>query len=123
MAKSKSGGGITGKNVRQVKVRTGGPNRKANPGGVAQIGYSYGEHVTDRRESSGYRGEPLFKGPALQSKLGNEIAASTKAGPGGSREVHYCGSQQSLPPARPMAKGRDTLAEFGRDSAIVRTRR
>ncbi len=33
-----------------------------NEAGVSQIGYSYGEHVTERsRGSSGYRGEPVFK--------------------------------------------------------------
>jgi hypothetical protein len=52
-----------------------------------------GSHVTDGGDT-GYRGIGLI-GPKqpISQPLGNEIAARTQCGPGGSREVMRTGSQ------------------------------
>jgi hypothetical protein len=125
--RSKSGGGITGKNVREVGYRTGKGAMSKNPGKVAQLGSMVGDHITDRRASSGYRGEPWTIGPSFDPKaFGNEIAVVTKCGPGGSREVMRTGSQGqhgAANPGNPTPVKKTQLEDFGPDSAIVRTRK
>src|SRR6516165_4656922 len=54
-----SGGGYgMNKNV-EPRVRTGSGSKSTRPAGVAQIGTSIGDHVTERARGSGYRGEQL----------------------------------------------------------------
>jgi hypothetical protein len=117
--RSKSGGGITSKNVKQVGYRTGKGSRAATPGGVGQLGEMVGDHVTEGRHSSGYRGEPLFKGPAYNKggPFGNELVAATVCKPGGSREVSRTGSQGCHGPVNPGSSParKDQLSDFGPD--------
>jgi hypothetical protein len=118
--KSKSGGGITSRNKREVGFRTGKGGKATNPGYVAQLGTHVGDHTTGHKSSTGYRGEIFHKGPAYNpSKFGNELAAATKCGPGGSREVMKTGSQGthgSVKPGKSPAR-RDILSEFGPESS------
>jgi hypothetical protein len=61
---------------------------------VAQLGQHTGDHTTNRPGSSGYRGEPLHNNRNFQPvPFGNEVAARTVCGPGGSREVLRSGGQ------------------------------
>ena len=99
--------GVKSKNVTRPGYRTGASAKAARPAGVAQIGLSYGTHITEKRKESSYRGEAVFGGgDVMASKFGNEIAATTKCGVGGSRTIFKSGSQHGLQPARPPAKGR-----------------
>jgi hypothetical protein len=94
-------------------------------GAAGQIGLALGSHVTgDRRRDTGYRGEPLHGGKRPAGgpggvKLGNELAAKTVCGPGGSRGVMPSGSQgqQGSVAGSPRPAGRDILSEFGPDKA------
>jgi hypothetical protein len=74
-------------------VRTGAERRHIQKAGVAQLGQMQGSHVTDGGDT-GYRGIGLV-GPKhpISEPLGNEIAARTVCGAGGSREVMKTGSQ------------------------------
>jgi len=62
------------------------------------LGNMQGSHVT-RGEESNYRGEPLYGGRTLPTKFGNEVAANTVCGVGGSRTVYSSGSQSGSQPA------------------------
>ncbi len=119
MAKSKVGGGPHSKNVVRKEVRTGSPRQQGHPGGVAQIGAHVGSHATNKG-NTGYRGEPIFKGPANSVPLGNEVAAKTVCGPGGSRDIYKTGFQQThgavVVAGNPAPKGRDILGEYGPES-------
>ena len=88
-------------------VITGKPGRAINPAAVAQLGGVYGSHITERRETE-YRGEKWLEGKRpVEQEMGNTIAAATKCGVGGSREVFKSGSQgQSSPVRSPNAQGR-----------------
>jgi hypothetical protein len=114
-----SGGGLGMNKVVRKPVKTGRPNKAINPGFAGQIGASIGDHGTGHRQDTGYRGEGMSFGSSIQSKLGNEVAYSTKEGAGGSRNVFACGSQHSLPavkaPAKPNNAGKDILSEFEPD--------
>jgi hypothetical protein len=133
MAKAKSGGGITSRNNRNVGVRTGTPRRKVNPGGASQIGMSIGDHITDRRTGSKYKGEQLYGGFGYNTNipLGNQAATNVgKGGPGKGYNLYgQCGSQSQYGkanPGIPQAKGfqpKDMISAFGPDSAIVKTRK
>jgi hypothetical protein len=115
MAKRSGGGGIQSRVNVKVPVRTGTPNRVVYPGGADQLGQHMGNHSTQSGRTLSNPATPLYGGKALSpTRMGNEIAQSTIAGVGGSRTIHARGSQSSSTP-QPMAKGRDTLAEFGRD--------
>ena len=131
MAKSRSGGGITGKNVTQKPVRTGDRARAMSPKGVSQVGQSQGNHVTDRRQVVNpiepVRGQLKPAGGPGGIQLGNEVARNVGKGGCGTGRVLYgqSGSQGqhggvagALKPA-----GRDILGSFGPDSAGVRGRR
>jgi hypothetical protein len=60
---------------------------------VAQIGVSWGRHITRSGESN-YSGERLHNDRTFQkTQFGNEIAANTVCKPGGSREVLPSGGQ------------------------------
>ena len=83
MAKIKSGGGITSNKFVQPGIRTGSPNRGTSPGAANQLGVS-----------TAFKKEEIDAGPALPSKLGNEVALNVGAGgPGKGREVFKSGSQ------------------------------
>ena len=89
------GGGIASNKITERPVRTGTGSRNARPSGTAQIGIMWGDKAT-HGEPSGYTGEKLH-GPASRNfqptPFGNEIAANTVCGPGGSREVMRSGGQ------------------------------
>jgi hypothetical protein len=94
-------GGPKSKNVTHPKVRTGSGSHSTRPGGVAALGSSYGDH-TDRNPSTGYRGPKFHDGKNFQpTPFGNEIAARTVCGPGGSRKVYGSGTQQTYGAANP----------------------
>jgi hypothetical protein len=84
---SRAGGGPRSRVVTHRSVRTGAQRQQIHAGGVAQIGQRQGSHTTGSNDT-GYRGERLV-GPKhpISVKLGNEVAASTVRGPGGSRTV------------------------------------
>src|SRR5262249_23258015 len=84
------------KNVNRPQYRTGAPNRAARPAGAAAIGGAWGNHITGKSQTEDYRGQKVFTGPSLQSKLGNQVAAETRCGVGGRRTIHKTGSQQGL---------------------------
>jgi hypothetical protein len=91
-----AGGGINSRVNKSVSVRTGAPARGISPGATSQFGSSVGNHATDRAKSTGYRGERYLEGktPAGGAvRLGNEVAASTVCGVGGSRTVMRSGGQ------------------------------
>lgn len=119
MAKSRSGGGITGKNVTQKPVRYGDRARAMSPKGVSQIGSQRGNHATNRagllkRDVERTQGELKPAGGPGGVMLGNEVAKNVgKGGPGAGRVVMRSGSQQGLAPARAIPVGRNTLEEFG----------
>jgi hypothetical protein len=107
MAKSKAGGGPHSKQVVSKPVRTGEQRQRVHPPGVAQIGQHVGNHATGKG-SLNYRGEKLFSGAGYQSRLGNEVAAGTVCGPGGSRTVQRSGVQGThgaVNPGKPTPKG------------------
>jgi hypothetical protein len=124
MAKSRSGGGITGKNVTQRPVRTGQRARAINERGVSQIGSNMGNHVTDRRQIVNpverTRGELRPSRTPGSIPLGNEVAGNVGKGGCGTGRVLYgqCGSQQqygSAAPGSAPAKNTDILRQFGPD--------
>jgi hypothetical protein len=113
----KAGGGIQSRNIVSKPVRTGTPRQHVHPGGVAQIGQHVGNHATHKGRTD-YRGEKLYAGAGYPSRLGNEVAANTVCGPGGSRTVMKTGSQTIHGPVagQPRPQGRDILSDFGPDS-------
>lgn len=42
-------------------------SRAVNPGAAGQIGVALGNHVTDKRTSSTYKGEELYPGKGFQA--------------------------------------------------------
>jgi hypothetical protein len=105
MGQHKPGGGIASRQHKEIGYRQGTPNRAVRPGAAGQIGTSVGSHATNKKEELPYRGVALFGGPAIASKLGNEIAPATVCGPGGSRTVYKSGGQSGLT-TRQNPKGR-----------------
>jgi hypothetical protein len=87
------GGGIASKQHVETRVRTGSGSHSTNPGYVSQLGNKVGSHTTNKGDS-GYRGEIFHTGKSFQpAPFGNEIAARTSCGPGGSRTVYSAGAQ------------------------------
>src|SRR6516225_5824314 len=83
---NQKGGGYGGRQHIETKVRTGSGSHSARPAGTAQIGQMYGTHTTNRRTESDFRGERLHN-PERNTQFtpfGNEVAARTVCGPGGS---------------------------------------
>ena len=100
--------GIKSKNVVRKPVRTGQQKKRTIPAGVAQLGQRVGNHITNR-DATAYGGVDLFAGTGFKSELGNSVAARTKEGPGGSREVMPSGSQSMTGPVNrgePMPKAK-----------------
>jgi hypothetical protein len=84
-------------------VRTGVGGLSARPAGVAQLGQSQGNHITNLGTTS-YRGEPLHNPERnfQPVKLGNEVALNVKGGgPGAGREIFHCGTQSLHGSANP----------------------
>lgn len=130
MARGKSQG-IQSKNNREVGQRFGnaGGNAKG-PGGVNQIGAHWGRHVTDRRESSSYRGDPLDIGGGYNSGVAFGNTLTTNVGPGGPgtgrdfmKKAGSQGCYGPVNPGNPTPVKKTQLEDFGPDSAIVRTRK
>jgi hypothetical protein len=91
MAKVKSGGGFN-KRV-EVGVRAGPPQTNViNKSAVAHLGNKVGSHITEGGDILRKK-EPLVKGTASQVRSGNDVAASTVCGVGGSRTIYRTGSQ------------------------------
>jgi hypothetical protein len=87
-----SGGGIgMNKNVR-VGVRTGRGGKAQSPAAVNQrLGGKVGDHVTERKGSTGYRGEELVRGPGYNPApgFGNAVALNVGGGgPGTGRTIY-----------------------------------
>ena len=102
------GGGIKSRVNVERRVRTGAPRERIRHSGVAQIGQRVGDHVTNQG-ATGYGGiNPFGAGQGYPSKLGNEVAATTVCGVGGSRTIYKTGvqSQHGAPaPGNPPPKG------------------
>ena len=98
--RSKAGGGINSKNVRNVSQRGGAPHANIiSPASANQIG-----------ESVAFRKDNLPMGTMAKVPLGNALANNVgKGGPGAGRTVYRSGSQQGLKPATPMRAGRGIL--------------
>jgi hypothetical protein len=95
MAQARSGGGIKSSVNRSVGIKSGPANtRIIDPRSVFQLGTSQGDKL---RPSGGHTGQPttfpLIKGTGSQVPSGNAVAASTVAGPGGSRTIYKPGYQ------------------------------
>jgi hypothetical protein len=120
----RSGGGINSRVNKSVSVRTGASATGVRPAAVSQFGSAIGNKATDAGKLT-YRGEKYQTATPISVPLGNEVATNVgKGGPGTGRTVMRSGSQQGMP-ATPRAIGptRDTLSEFGPDSANARSRR
>jgi len=121
MVTIRSGGGINSKQTVQSRsgYKVEPKARAANVAGVAQMGLSHA-----------FKPEPMLQGKGYEPKsmgdtgIANAHKGPAGAGPGGmGRTIYRSGSQSPTPPAREMPRGRDTLAEFGRDSPTARGRR
>jgi hypothetical protein len=114
---ARPGGGLKSRVVVEKPVKVGKPREEINPRAVSQIGSALGNKATDHAGKLKGSAEKLVgsKRP-LPSRLGNEVAASTICGVGGSRAVSKSGSQQQWGPAapgNPRPSGGDILSEFG----------
>jgi hypothetical protein len=112
-----SGGGIQGNKVVNKPVRYGDPGgaRIVSPSGVSQIGGAQGAVRRGSNITSQNSAVPVMKGPVgggINVKLGNQVAAETVCGVGGSRTVSKSGSQ-SHHQSSPMSKGKDILSGYG----------
>jgi len=88
--------GIQSRNKVSVGQRLGsGANRVHVAATNQRLGGKVGDHTT-AQGATGYTGETLYNrnAPTFDPvKHGNEIAATTQCGPGGSRSVSKTGSQ------------------------------
>jgi len=118
MAKGRSGGGITSKNVTRQGVRTGMPGREINPRGVSQIGSSIGNHSTEKAKILRGGVEPVrgaLRPPGTPGAvpLGNQAALNVGKGGVGSGRTLYgqCGTQGQHGPVagspKPIGRGFD----------------
>jgi hypothetical protein len=112
---SKSGGGITSKNVVRPGVRDGRAATGYNPGRVGQIGSALGDHAEHGPVKGDPREAPHTARPhAAEMRLGNEVAPRAKK-MGDDRTVMRSGSQGTH---GPVVRGssvppRDILSRFG----------
>ena len=75
-----SGGGYGSKNVVHKPVRTGAGAKAGHLGGVSQLGNKVGDHLTNKTGGTGWRGDPLFAGPADPIRKSNRCKDSLRAG-------------------------------------------
>jgi hypothetical protein len=121
--KKKSGGGITSKNNREVRQRFGNARGNAkNPGGVNQLGAHVGDHITNKRGASGYRGDPMDIGPGYNSGVafGNTLTTNVgKGGPGKGYKLYgqagSQGCQGPVNPGNPTPVKKTQIEDFGPD--------
>ena len=88
-----SGGGYKMNKHRDVRAPKAEPRPRAiNPSAVHQLGNLQGDHTTNSKSGTGYRGEELVRGPGYSPPVGptNNVAA---CGVGGGRTVSKSGSQ------------------------------
>jgi hypothetical protein len=109
--KARSGGGATSNKLRQVPVRTGPPRTdKVSVAATGMLG-----------QSINFQRPELIKGTAPQVPSGNDVAASTVCGPGGSRTIYKSGFQALTGKPSPgegkigPSAGKDILSEYGPD--------
>jgi hypothetical protein len=122
MTRGSGGGGYHSRPHVEKPVKTGTGSRSARPAGVAQIGTSWGDHVTTHGGSAtDYTGERLHNDRTFDPvKFGNEVALNV--GPGGcgtGRDIHARGSQGThgaTNPGNPRPAGKDILGAFGPES-------
>ena len=106
--------GIASKNVTHRPVKTGVGARGVNVRWPAQVGGSRGNRAQNALDGGGgvvlkgVRADP-YKGPNFNPvRQGNEVAAATVCGPGGSRNVYRTGVQGqhgSVNPGNPRPRG------------------
>jgi hypothetical protein len=105
--------------VKKVGVRSGpASTNKVSPAGTSQLGYATGDKLKKEGSHTGINSAvPVFQGSASQVPSGNAVAASTVAGPGGSRTVYKSGYQMQHGPSagRPKEPDRHILSEYGPD--------
>jgi hypothetical protein len=94
------GGGPASNKVVETSQRLGHRAKRHIVAGVAQQGQAQGSHVNSTEgggHDTGYHGVAMRGSPFHVAgdgvKLGNEIADTTKCGPGGSRTVYKSGYQ------------------------------
>jgi hypothetical protein len=86
-----SGGGIGNNKVVHSRAPKVEPRSKAvREPAVAQIGGSYGDHITNR-SSTGWRPGPLYGGEGYNNPVGPTNMALS--GPGSGRKIYASGSQ------------------------------
>jgi hypothetical protein len=106
-SKAKSGGGYSSNKRREVPVRTGPPRTD-----VVSV-----EAVSELGARTAFPKPDLIKGTAPQVRSGNDVAASTVCGPGGSRTIYKTGFQSLRGPVSQgegnIGAGKDILSEFG----------
>ena len=125
MRRGNAGGGIASNKNVNVGVRKGASATGVRPGAVAQFGSALGDHSTDSPKTLRGAAEKYKTATPISVPLGNEVATNVgKGGAGTGRTIYKTGSQAGMP-STPRAIGptRDTLAEFGPDSANARNRR
>jgi hypothetical protein len=123
-----SGGGYGSRPHRDVRAPKSEPKPRAmSPGAVNQFGAKVGDHTTDKRSSSGYRGEELVRGKGYTPPVGP--TDNVKAvGVGGGRKIYACGGQgvQGEVNRGQSTPKRDILSEYGPEasnqSALVKSR-
>jgi hypothetical protein len=121
-------GGIKSRVVSERPVRVGKGALKDNVKAVSQIGQAMGNKATDHSRLIDPR-ERLRQGEmgAMGAiPLGNQRSAElsgANAGCGKGRNIYRTGTQSGLTAPKAIPAGRDTLAEFGRESPIVSGRK
>jgi hypothetical protein len=114
---NQKGGGYGSRQHREVRAPKVEPRPRAvHPGGVGQLGNKQGDHIT-RGGSSGYRGDPFYRGKGYATPQGptDNVAA---VGCGGGRKVYASGSQGmtgNVAPGNPPAQRGDILSQYGPD--------
>lgn len=119
------GGGVNSRVNKSVGVRNGASATGVRPAAVSQWGEALGNKamgVSGKLKGAAEK----YAGPApISVPLGNQVALNVgKGGPGTGRTVMRSGSQTGTAVTpQPIGPTKDTLAEFGPDSAGVRGRR
>jgi hypothetical protein len=101
--------GIQSNKLKEVGVKVGPPRTNiVSPEAVSELGMR-----------TAFKKPDLYKGTAPQVRSGNDVAASTVCGPGGSRTVYERGISGVHGKASPGEgkigpnAGRDILSEYG----------
>jgi hypothetical protein len=107
MKKIKSGGGYNSNKRVETKVRAG-PARTniVDKTAVSHLGNAIGSHITEGGDVKRPK-YPIVKGTAPQVRSGNDVAASTVCGPGGSRNIYKTGRRERMARLIPALRLRD----------------